>query len=263
MLASGYVLAALSCLLRSLTALAASGSGPDPFGPGPVQTAALLLSVPSLTACTLGFVLLHREQMECEIRLLADLDHLTGLQNRRGFEAVFAREMRATAASGAWTSLALIDIDHFKAVNDRHGHAVGDKALVELARIISRELRGDDAVARIGGDEFCVLLPRTPPERAALAAERLRRAVAGHGWDALGLTVPLTVTIGLASERAAASTTARISCFWPTWPCWRPRTWPATWSCTPMNSSAGPPGPAADPRRPGPCRGAPWTCRGG
>ena len=81
-----------------------------------------MLSVPSLAAYTLGFVLLHRERGECEARHLADIDHLTGLQNRRGFEALFARALRYAAETGAWTSLALIDIDHFKAVNDLHGH---------------------------------------------------------------------------------------------------------------------------------------------
>jgi len=201
MLASGYILAGVSCLLRGVMAFAAPAAAFDPFAPGPLQSVALLLSVPSLTACTLGFVLLHRERVEGEIRHLADIDHLTGLRNRRGFEAVFARELREAAALGSWTSLALVDIDHFKAVNDGCGHAVGDKALAELARILTRELRGGDGVGRIGGDEFCILLSGTAPERAAVVAERLRRAVAEHDWRALGLAVPLTVTIGLASHR--------------------------------------------------------------
>lgn len=201
MLAGGYILAGLSFMVRGVAALLAPDPIANPFSPGFAQDVAMMLSVPSLAAYTLGFVLLHRERVECEARHLADIDHLTGLQNRRGFEAVFARALRCAAETGAWTSLALVDIDHFKAVNDRHGHAVGDKALAELARIFCRELRGDDGVARIGGDEFCVLLSRIAPERAALVAERLRRAVSHHDWVALGLSRPLTVTIGLASHR--------------------------------------------------------------
>ena len=139
--------------------------------------------------------------MENEVRLLADSDHLTGLQNRRGFEAAFARELREASDAETWTSLALVDIDHFKAVNDRYGHALGDEVLRVLARVLARELRGGDGVARIGGDEFCVLLSRTAPQRAAVVAERLRRAVAGHDWASLGLARGLTVTIGLSSHR--------------------------------------------------------------
>ena len=197
----GYVMATFASLLRWTQAYLAPPETFAPFAPGPLQSAALLLSVPTLAACTLGFVLLHRDRVEKDVRHLADIDHLTGLFNRRGFEAMFSRELREAARFGAWTSLALVDIDHFKAVNDGCGHAAGDKALSELARILCRELRGGDGVGRIGGDEFCVLLSGTPPERAAVVAERLREAVAAHDWRAFGLTVPLTVTIGLASHR--------------------------------------------------------------
>ena len=204
MLAVGYALAGCSYLLRGVAVFSSSLAIPDPFAPSPAQDAAMLLALPSLMACTLGFVLLHRDRAEQEVRRLADCDPLTGLQNRRGFEAAFARELRGAACAGTWTSLALVDIDHFKAVNDRHGHGLGDEALRLLSRIIVRELRGDDVVARIGGDEFCMLLPGAAPERAAAVAERLRLAVAGHDWRALGLAEPLTVTIGLSSHQGGA-----------------------------------------------------------
>ncbi|WP_300155758.1 GGDEF domain-containing protein [Solidesulfovibrio sp.] len=204
MLGAGYLLAGCSYLVRAGVVLLSPQDFPDPFAPSLGQNVAMLLSVPSLLACTLGFVLLHRDMAEEEVRRLADSDPLTGLQNRRGFEAAFTRELRGAARAGAWTSLALVDIDHFKAVNDRHGHGLGDEALRLLARIVVRELRGDDCVARIGGDEFCVLLPGAAPERAAAVAERLRLAVASHDWRALGLADPLTVTIGLSSHRGGA-----------------------------------------------------------
>lgn len=200
-LAVGYVLAALSFMVRGLSVVFSTVPNPDPFAPSMAQNIAMILSMPSLVACTFGFLLLHRERMENEARLLADIDHLTGLLNRRGFEAAFARELREAALEGSWTSLALVDIDHFKTINDRHGHALGDMALHMLARVVSRELRGGDVVARIGGDEFCVLLSRTPPERARAVAERLRKAVAGHDWAGQGLPEGLTVTIGLSSHK--------------------------------------------------------------
>ncbi|MHC1712572.1 MAG: GGDEF domain-containing protein [Solidesulfovibrio sp.] len=200
-LGAGYIFAGLASVVRGVAMAVSPDTAPDPFAPSLVQDVALLLSVPSHVACTLGFVLLHRERVEREVRHLADIDFLTGLQNRRGFESMFARELRDAAASGVWTSLALIDIDYFKTVNDTHGHGVGDKALVALARILAREVRGNDGVARIGGDEFCVLLSHTNPDRAARVAERLRRAVSAHPWDTLGLFAPLTVSIGLASHQ--------------------------------------------------------------
>lgn len=204
MLTLGYALASLSFLVRAFAVISSPEAVPDPFAPGMLQNVAMLLSVPSLVACTLGFVLLHRERAEGEVRRLADIDYLTGLQNRRGFEAHFTRELREAGEQGGWTSLALIDIDYFKAVNDRHGHAVGDKALVEMAHLISRELRGGDGAARIGGDEFCVLLSQAAPSAAERVAERLRRAVADHDWRAVGLDAPLTVTIGLSSHQGGS-----------------------------------------------------------
>ncbi|MHC1790800.1 GGDEF domain-containing protein [Solidesulfovibrio sp.] len=201
--AMGYVLAAVACLLRAAVVMQSTEPFPNPFAPGPAQTASLLLSVPSLLACTLGFVLLHRERMEAEFRRLADIDHLTGLTNRRGFEKNFAAALAQAAADHSWTSLALLDLDHFKAINDQLGHAAGDVVLVELGRILTRELGHGDQLARIGGDEFCVVMPHTPPERADALAERLRRAVAGHDWQAYGLTKPLTATIGLSSHRGS------------------------------------------------------------
>uniref|UniRef100_I2Q7G2 diguanylate cyclase n=1 Tax=Desulfovibrio sp. U5L TaxID=596152 RepID=I2Q7G2_9BACT len=201
MLAAGYALAGLSFLVRAVSVLFSSQATPDPFAARPAQDVTMLLFIPSLAACTLGFVLLHRERIEREARRLAETDALTGLRNRRRFAAALDRALGEAAAYGTWTSLALLDIDGFKAVNHRHGHAVGDAALAALAGLFGPELRGGDLAARMDGDEFVLLLTRTSPERAARVAERLRQAVAGHDWGGVGLDAPLSVTVGLASHR--------------------------------------------------------------
>ncbi|EHJ48216.1 diguanylate cyclase [Solidesulfovibrio carbinoliphilus subsp. oakridgensis] len=201
MLAAGYVLAGLSFLVRAASVLLSAQAVPDPFAARPAQNVTMLLYIPSVVTCTLGFVLLHRERIQAEMCRLAETDALTGLRNRRGLAAALDRALGEAAEYGTWTSLALLDIDGFKAVNLCHGHAVGDAALAALAGLFGPELRGGDLAARMDGDEFALLLTRTSPERAARVAERLRRAVAGHDWRRVGLAGPLSVTMGLASHR--------------------------------------------------------------
>ena len=99
--------------------------------------------------------------------------------------------------------MAIVDIDHFKRVNDRHGHAMGDEVLRVFAQLATGVLRGTDRIARYGGEEFLLLLCPTPEAPAAqLAAERLRSVVAGHAWSALALDLDVTCSIGLTMCRA-------------------------------------------------------------
>jgi diguanylate cyclase (GGDEF)-like protein len=121
-------------------------------------------------------------------------DALTGLLNRRALlSALNAEQARVRRGSPQW-ALLLIDVDHFKRVNDVHGHAVGDQVLGRVASVLQQSSRQIDVVARMGGEEFCVLAPMTPLHGAALLAERLRQAVessAGTG------DVAVTISIGV------------------------------------------------------------------
>ena len=104
------------------------------------------------------------------------LDPLTGIANRRGFERALGIELERSLRRGHPFALVVVDLDDFKLVNDRHGHGVGDEALVMLAERLQESVRSADTVARLGGEEFALLLPETPLSGALAVAERARIA---------------------------------------------------------------------------------------
>jgi diguanylate cyclase (GGDEF)-like protein len=124
-------------------------------------------------------------------------DPLTGLANR----ALFDRRVRAVRQDGLAEPATVVyaDLDHFKRLNDTHGHAAGDAALRHVASIFSSHIRDRDLVARIGGEEFAIWLPGTPLSEGKAVAERIRRSVASLGWTWAGTVWPLTVSCGVAA----------------------------------------------------------------
>ncbi|MFT0859770.1 GGDEF domain-containing protein [Ancylobacter sp. G4_0304] len=135
-----------------------------------------------------------------ELTRLTRVDALTGLANRRGFDEAIARAVTRCLRTGEPLSLAIIDIDHFKAINDTLGHPAGDAALRQLAAVLSGVFRRtDDVIARYGGEEFAVLFPGSPVDAALQAGERLREALraAAIPHPTRGLT---TVSVGIATH---------------------------------------------------------------
>ncbi len=140
---------------------------------------------------------------ETNLRLsaLAATDSLTGLANRRAFLTQLDHEFARARRYGGPLTVLMIDLDHFKDINDRHGHAAGDRALVAVARLLSDRLRATDFIGRIGGEEFAILAPETRLPDATGLAERLREAIAGLaiGLDD-GTTITLTTSIGVTAH---------------------------------------------------------------
>jgi diguanylate cyclase (GGDEF)-like protein len=142
------------------------------------------------------------EELQAQLREQADRDWLTGLHNRR-YLARRLEGVRTEAGPGP-CSLAVLDLDHFKAINDRFGHDVGDLVLVRVATLLLDVVRTSDIVARTGGEEFLILMPFTQPSAAAACAERVRHAIADEPWHATAPGLTVTASVGVASAPTSA-----------------------------------------------------------
>lgn len=132
---------------------------------------------------------------------LATHDALTGLFNRRHMQQLIQKELVRQTRSGAPLCLALLDLDHFKRVNDTHGHQVGDEVLCGVARLIAERLRGSDVVARWGGEEFLLMLPDTSAEAALVVVDRVREALSHEVISASAPALRATFSAGLVAHQ--------------------------------------------------------------
>jgi len=161
---------------------------------GPVH-GAVLLSLPSaesnidrwidvvvavfVVAAVVRSLAARNERLVAKLEGEARVDPLTGLLNRRGLEERMKAELSRASRDGAPLAAVVLDLDHFKRINDEHGHEIGDRVLVWLGALLREQARGVDVAARVGGEEFVVLLPRADHDAGHIFAERVRRAVAG------------------------------------------------------------------------------------
>jgi len=140
----------------------------------------------------------EHKQSEEALKRLANTDGLTGVLNRRRFMELSRQEVARSHRYGGPLSLIMLDVDHFKAVNDSYGHEVGDEVLVSLSQVCRQVLRQVDLFGRVGGEEFMALLPETGLEAAAMVAERLRIALAAHAVSASKQELRVTISLGVA-----------------------------------------------------------------
>jgi diguanylate cyclase (GGDEF)-like protein len=142
-----------------------------------------------------------RRQLVKNLQEQATTDELTGLVNRRKFMEAAQSELKRAARFHHPLSVALLDIDRFKDINDRYGHGAGDKALIAIAKILQENIRETDIAARLGGDEFILILPETKAQSTYEIMERCRLALAERTIDLDGSAVKLTISVGIASLR--------------------------------------------------------------
>jgi diguanylate cyclase (GGDEF)-like protein len=195
-------------LVRALVYGVQLAGGSLPWGDTSVSMVFFSLGALSLPALTLGAVMMVNADLIARARHAADHDHLTGAFSRRAFFNLAAREQARSLRHASPLSLLLLDVDHFKHINDTLGHATGDRVLADIVEATSALVRGIDTVARLGGEEFAVLLPATPAGTALLVAERLRQAL-DRAPDAAG--VGYTVSIGVATLLPGESIAAMLS----------------------------------------------------
>ncbi len=139
-----------------------------------------------------------RKHLEEQLHQLATTDGLTGVVNRRRFMELATSEIKRAARFDHPLALSVMDIDHFKSINDTYGHIIGDQALIALTRICQGNIRDIDVLARFGGDEFVVLFPEATPGEAQVVMERVLQTLTAQPIDVSGKPVGLTVSVGIA-----------------------------------------------------------------
>lgn len=179
---------------------------PAPFGALPMEPGWLgvfnLLMFSHTVVLAVLIVAMSKERLELEQRTNAQTDPLTGALNRRAFMLRGSRLLLRHQMDGAPLCLLFLDLDHFKSFNDRFGHAGGDEVLVRFVKVVQDNNRPTDFLFRIGGEEFCCLLPYTGTAQAQQVAERIRQQFEAATFNIAGETVKATVSAGVASTEA-------------------------------------------------------------
>lgn len=165
---------------------------------GGLQAQQFLHANALLVTIGICMVVVSTERLQSELRRSAIYDRLTGIFNRGAFVDLADSEFARWRRSGLTFSVLLMDLDHFKRINDQYGHPAGDAVLVAFAKLCGESLRTGDLLGRYGGEEFCALLPATDLKQAAAVAERLRRNTQEMTVDWDGIPLSLGVSIGVA-----------------------------------------------------------------
>jgi diguanylate cyclase (GGDEF)-like protein len=196
---AAFVIASATMFFRMIGAFFSLGSGTDFLSKDWVQVTYLIFaSSAPLVLCT-GFFMLASTRIQNQLSELSRTDALTGILNRRAFLEKCEREFLRYSKGNTSVSMIMIDIDHFKRVNDTYGHATGDHVITSVCHAVQKMLRKSDGFGRLGGEEFAILLPGTSLENAHILAERIRQHV-----ELTKMTEELHVTLSLGVTRFMA-----------------------------------------------------------
>jgi diguanylate cyclase (GGDEF)-like protein len=195
-----YATGAFAFLSRGLSAMMSAEPLQAFTNPNGLQSALFIAAVVAALVSTFGFVMLHKERSDGEAVRMATIDPLTGAYNRRTFHDIAERELGRARRAGQPLSIIMVDIDHFRPVNEQHGNRAGDEVLRRVADLIRTALRKEDMLVRYGGEEFLVMLPEVPGPGAVVVAGRIRKAVEADTLQLDGKPVQLTVSVGVSAR---------------------------------------------------------------
>lgn len=201
LLTVGLVLQILLLVVRSALVANQSVAVHGLMGSGAMQSVTFLAAFVVVMLASLGFILMTKDRTEADNRYFAAHDALTGLANRRSLILAMDRDVARAMRMHESYAVMMLDIDHFKAVNDGYGHLAGDQVLRHVARLLHSRLRAQDMVGRYGGEEFLALLPATSLRGAMELAESLRQAVEQSPCGCDGKEIAVTVSIGVCAGR--------------------------------------------------------------
>jgi diguanylate cyclase (GGDEF)-like protein len=202
---ASFVVMSIIMILRSVSVAMQAPEAVGLFAPSSINPTVFLIANLAQASLSCSLVLMINYRLAGRLTALAATDSLTGLLNRRSLTEAAVRLSAYAQRNGRALSILIIDIDHFKRINDEHGHPAGDAVLCQLATLMQAAIRSEDYLARIGGEEFCILLPSTSEAEAAVLAERLRAGFAQLpiAWE--GVTMKTTISIGIADSLSAGA----------------------------------------------------------
>ena len=196
---TAFVLCGVGHVLRGLFVLIQGDTASNVLVPNGQQTAMFLWVFMTVLVFAFGFTLMCGEKFTADLRRIALTDPVTGSLNRAGIEAQAEQEVSRAVRTQTPLSVLILDLDHFKLVNDTHGHPVGDSVLRGVVDTARLQLRAYDLLGRFGGEEFLIVLPQTDTVAAAPVAERIRTAIAGSVLAPEQSSLRCTVSIGTAT----------------------------------------------------------------
>ena len=195
-----YAIGAIAFLSRGLAAIMSAEPLEAFTSPSAWQSALFVAAATAAIVSTFGFLMLHKERSDGEAVRMATIDPLTGAYNRRTFHDIAERELARARRTGQPLSIIVVDLDHFRPVNEKHGNRTGDEVLRRVAELIRGALRKEDMLVRYGGEEFLVMLPEVPGPGAVVVAGRIRKAIEAETIEIEGNTLRLTASVGVSAR---------------------------------------------------------------